>query len=137
MSDSSKKYRSLDDWYKIVTECRQSGLTDEQWCLTNGIKKYALYSAIKRLRQKAYSIPSPWQRTHDVIHDLTASRQDVVKVDIVPDIQPPQELIPEMATHLDNSHMIEISLGDVQISLCNGADPDLVVSTISALRSFV
>ena len=136
MSDSLKKYRSLDEWYRIVTECRQSGLTDEQWCLANGSKKYTLYSAIKRLRQKAYSIPSPWQRMHDVIHDLTASRQDVVKVDIFPDIQTPQELIPEVAPHIDNSHMIEISLGDVRISLCNGADPILVAKTLSALRSF-
>ena len=61
----------------------------------------------------------------------------MVKVDIIPDIQPPQELIPAVTPHLDNSHMIEIKLGDVHISLCNGADPDLVARTLSALRSFV
>jgi hypothetical protein len=58
-------------------------------------------------------------------------------VDIVNDIQPPMECIPEVAPHIDNSHMIEISLGNVHISLCNGADPDLVARTLSALRSFV
>lgn len=30
------------------------------------------------------------------IYDLTLPKQDVIKVDIVPDIQPPQELIPEL-----------------------------------------
>ena len=71
------------------------------------------------------------------ILDLTLPKQDVVKVDIVNDIQPPMECIPELAPHIDNSHMIEIKLGDVQISLCNGADPELVARTLSALRSFV
>ena len=83
-----------------------------------------------------YEIP----KSRDLdIHDLAIPKQDVVKVDIVSDIQPPKEVInvPEVATHLDNSHMIEISLGDMHISLCNGADPDLVARTLSALRSIV
>jgi hypothetical protein len=83
-----------------------------------------------------YEIP----KSRDLdIHDLTIPKQDVVKVDIVSDIQPSKEIVPiqEVATHLDNSHMIEISLGDMHISLCNGADPDLVARTLSALRNFV
>ena len=95
MSDSSKQYRSLDDWHKLITECRQSGLNDEQWCQVNGIKKYAFYSAIKRLRQKAYAVPTAWRHPHDDIKDLTASKQDVVRVDIVLDVQPPVEYIPK------------------------------------------
>lgn len=39
MSDSLTSYKSLDDWFRIVTECRQSGLTDDQWCQINGINK--------------------------------------------------------------------------------------------------
>ncbi|MBQ6409340.1 MAG: hypothetical protein IJJ64_15065 [Butyrivibrio sp.] len=58
-------------------------------------------------------------------------------MDIISDIQPPQRIVPEATPHIDNSHMIEIKLGDVHISLCNGADPDLVARTLSALRSFV
>ena len=77
MSDSSKEQRrTLDEWYKLVTQCRQSGLSDEQWCLCNGIKKYSLYSAIKRLRQKAYAVPKPMRNSHDEIHDLTIPKQD-------------------------------------------------------------
>ena len=125
--------RSDEEWYRIIMDCRKSGMSDAQFCHANNIAPSSLWSAIKRLRKKSFAIP---QSADADIHDLTASKQDVVKVDIVNDIQPPMECIPEVAPHIDNSHMIEISLGDVHISLCNGADPDLVARTLSALRSF-
>ena len=126
--------RNPDEWMKLVLECRKSGMSDRQWCNSNGISYYTFASAIKTLRRMNYEVP----KSRDLdIHDLTIPKQDVVKVDIVPDIQPPQKIIPEAAPHIDNSHMIEISLGNVHISLCNGADPDLVTRTLSALRSFV
>jgi hypothetical protein len=133
MSDP-KQYRTKEEWFKIIQDCRKSGLSDSQWCSLNGINRYSFNTAIKRLRKCSYAIPS---HSPDDIHDLTLPRQDVVKVDIIPDIQPQQELVPAATPHLDNSHMIEINLGDIQISLCNGADPDLVARTLSALRSFV
>lgn len=128
--------RNPDEWFEVVNECRKSGMSDRQWCNANGINHNTFSSAVKALKRKNYVIPQAQELD---IHDLTIPKQDVVKVDIVSDIQPPKEIVPvqEVATHLDNSHMIEISLGDMHISLCNGADPDLVARTLSALRSFV
>ena len=128
--------RNPDEWFEVVNECRRSGMSDRQWCNANGINHNTFSSAVKALKRKNYVIP---QARELDIHDLTIPKQDVVKVDIVSDIQPPKEIVPvqEVATHLDNSHMIEINLGDVHISLCNGADPDLVARTLSALRSFI
>ena len=37
MSDKRAPRRSLDDWIELVTECRQSGLTDAAWCEAQGI----------------------------------------------------------------------------------------------------
>ena len=119
MSDP-KQYRTKEEWFKLIQECRKSGLSDSQWCSLNGINRYSFNTAIKRLRKCSYAIPP---RSSADIYDLAIPKQDVVKVDIVPDIQPPQKIIPEAAPHIDNSHMIEIRLGDVHISLCNGADP--------------
>ena len=133
MSDP-KHYRTKDEWFKLVQECRKSGLPDSQWCTLHGIKRHSFNTAIKRLRKCSYAIPP---RSSNDIYDLTIPKQDVVKVDIISDIQPPQRIVPEATPHIDNSHMIEIKLGDVHISLCNGADPDLVARTLSALRSFV
>ena len=128
--------RNPEEWLELVNECRRSGMSDRQWCNANGINHNTFASAVKNLKRGNYVIPKA--RDFD-IHDLTLPKQDVVKVDIVPDIQPPKEVIPipEATSHIDNSHMIEIRLGDVHISLCNGADPDLVARTLSALRCFV
>ena len=132
MSDH-KPRRTKEEWYSLIQQCRKSGMTDAQWCLANGISRYTFNNAIKQLRKCSYAIPS--RRPRD-IYDLTPSRQDVVKVDIVPDVPLPREVIPEASLHLDNSHMIEITFGDIHISLSNGADPVLVSKTLSLLRSY-
>ena len=128
-------YRSLDEWFNLVQEARKSGMTDAQWCLSNGISRHTFNNAIRRLRKKSFAIPKPKQD----IHDFT------VKVDIVPDGYSPAvkphagfsiDKSPEPAPYIDNSHMIEISFGDVHISLSNGADPVLVSKTLSLLRSY-
>ena len=132
MSDP-KHYRTKDEWFKLVQKCRKSGLSDAQWCALNGISRHSLNTAIKRLRKCSYAIPP---RSADDIYDLAIPKQDVVKVDIVPDIKPLRETAPQTDMYLDNSHMIEITFGDVHISLNNGADPVLVSKTLSILRSY-
>ena len=52
MSDKRAPRRSLDDWMELVTECRQSGLTDAAWCETQGISPSCFYNAVSRLRKK-------------------------------------------------------------------------------------
>ena len=130
---ANPSYRTLDEWFALIQKCRKSGLTDAQWCHDNGINRDSFYSAVKRLRKCSYTIPS---RQSPDIYDLTSPKQDVVKVDIVPDVPLPKEIIPEVAPHFDNSHMIEITFGDIHISLSNGADPVLVSKTLSLLRSY-
>ena len=130
---SDRKNRTKEEWFSLIQQCRRSGMTDVQWCLANGISRHTFNNAIKRLRKCSYAIPS---RSPRDIYDLTSSEQDVVKVDIVPDVLLPREAFPEVASHIDNSHMIEITFGDIHISLCNGADPVLVSKTLSLLRSY-
>ncbi len=130
---SDRKNRTKEEWFSLIQQCRRSGMTDAQWCLANGISRHTFNNAIKRLRKCSYAIPS---RSPRDIYDLTSSEQDVVKVDIVPDVPLPREAFPEVASHIDNSHMIEITFGDIHISFCNGADPVLVSKTLSLLRSY-
>ena len=132
MSDQQKR-RTKEEWFSLIQQCRKSGMTDAQWCLANGISRYTFNNAIKRLRKCAYAIPS---RSPRDIYDLISSKQDVVKVDIVSDDPLPGEMLPQVPSHLDNSHMIEITFGDIHISLSNGADPVLVSKTLSLLRSY-
>ena len=59
MSNKRAPGRSLDEWMELVTECRQSGLTDAAWCDEQGISPSCLYNAVTRLRKKACQIPDP------------------------------------------------------------------------------
>ena len=131
MSDP-KRYRTKDEWFAIIQEARKSGMTDAQWCSANGISRNSFNTALKRLRKCSFAIPNKSCDTYD----LTVSKQDVVKIDIVPDVMPLKEAAPKAELLLDNSHMIEITFGDVHISLSNNADPVLVAKTITLLRSY-
>ncbi len=57
MSNKRAPGRSLDEWMELVTECRQSGLTDAAWCNEHGISPSCFYNAVTRLRKKACQIP--------------------------------------------------------------------------------
>jgi len=59
MSNKRAPGRSLDEWMELVTECRQSGLTDAAWCNEHGISPSCFYNAVTRLRKKACQIPDP------------------------------------------------------------------------------
>ena len=59
MSNKRAPGRSLDEWMELVTECRQSGLTDAAWCNEHGISPSCFYKAVTRLRKKACQIPDP------------------------------------------------------------------------------
>ncbi len=41
-----------EEQYRLIMECRQSGLTDHQWCVEHDIKPGTFYNWVKRLRQK-------------------------------------------------------------------------------------
>ena len=56
MADKRASGRSLDEWMDLVTECRQSGLTDAAWCNEHGISPSCFYNAVTRLRKKACQI---------------------------------------------------------------------------------
>ena len=83
--------KSDNEWYRIIMDCRKSGLSDTKWCQLHDISPSTFFTAVKRLRSKSFTIPDP---VDDDIYDLTIPKQDVVRVDIVPDVQPSREAIP-------------------------------------------
>ena len=87
MSKKRAPGRSLDEWMELVTECRQSGLTDAAWCNEHGISPSCFYNAVTRLRKKACQIPDPVGKASTL--DLTSHKQDVVQIAIEPESSPP------------------------------------------------
>ena len=49
MSKKRAPGRSLDELMELITECRQSGLTDAAWCNEHGISPSCFYNAVTRL----------------------------------------------------------------------------------------
>lgn len=134
MSNERTPSRSLDEWMDLVTECRQSGLTDAAWCNEHGISPSCFYNAVTRLRKKACQIPDPVGKASTL--DLTSHKQDVVQIAIEPG-NPPAELVPDTGNSskpLDNSHTIEIQAKGLLIRMNNEIQPVLLKVLMDALK---
>ena len=90
----------------------------------------SFYNAVKRLRKKACDIPYVSNKKPYTL-DLTSSKQEAVRIDIYPDTIP-DAAVP--APHIDNSHTIELMLGDVSLKVSNSADPVLLQQIIRMLH---
>ena len=134
MSNKRTPGRSLDEWLDLVTECRQSGLTDAAWCNEHGISPSCFYNAVTRLRKKACQVPDPVGKASTL--DLTSHKQDVVQIAIEPE-DPLAKLIPNTGNssmHLDNSHTIEIEAKGLLIRMSNEIQPVLLKVLMEALK---
>lgn len=130
-----KRKRTLNEWLPIITECRQSGLSDAAWCEKNGISVPCFYNAVCRLRKKACSIPESADKS--TTFDFTSSKQDVVKIEISSEVESVNHSssVEVSQMYLDNSYTIEIAANDSVIRLNNSVDPLLLERIIHSLRT--
>ncbi len=65
---------TTDEQYRLIMECRASGMTDYQWCIAHNIKSGTFYNWVKRLRQSgSMDIPAP-------VGNREPARQDIVEI---------------------------------------------------------
>ena len=136
---ASRNYRSDEDWLELITQSRRSGLADADWCRQNRIPISSFYNAVSRLRKKAREILELLSGGTGKGVYLTSetSTPDVVPIRIEPEFSPAEVITPgdgSPATYLDNSHSIEILMGNTCIRICNGTDPALLSAILSSLR---
>ena len=73
--------RSAAEQFTLILECRNSGLSDHQWCLEHNIKPGTFYNWVKRLRRKnSYCIPNPAKAC-----SKEQPKQDIVPLRIIED----------------------------------------------------
>ena len=134
MADKRAPVRSLDEWMELVTECRQSGLTDAAWCNKHGISPSCFYNAVTRLRKKACQIPDPVGKASTL--DLTSHKQDVVQIAIEPEDISTQPLYGQESepVYTDAPHTIEIKTKGLLIHLSNSVHPALLRTLIESLK---
>lgn len=134
MADKRAPGRSLDEWMKLVTERRQSGLTDAAWCTEHWISPSSFYNAVTRLRKRVCQIPDPVGKANTL--DFTFHKQDVVQIAIEPE-NSPEELLPHAGAgsmYFDNSHTIEIEAKGLLIRMNNNVQPVLLKVLMNALK---
>lgn len=130
--------RSADEQYALIMECRRSGLSDQQWCMQHDINPGTFYNWVKRLRKKAcYDIPAATGRARLT----TPVKQEVVKVDIIPDQDPiPQTLaLPkdDKQESFSQPAPIEIRINEAVLRISNDVDPRLLAQIMRNLGGFV
>ena len=127
---------SSDEQLKLITECRQSGLSDYQWCQASDINPGTFYNWVSRLRKRGMVIPCSAVATEPT----AAGLQEVVKVDLIPghEFMPGRPIPNDCPVHdpaaIDQkTPVIEILLGNSTIRFFQGADRDLVEVTLRCL----
>ena len=134
MAKNQGPRRSDEEWFRLINECRRSGLSDSLWCKQQGIPASSFFSAVRRLREKAYALPER-ERSIDIVSNPLPC-QDVVRIDIEPNpftVEDPEPLQVIPATHLDNSHTVEIEVHGINIRIFNGVDTELLKTVLSSL----
>ena len=122
-------HRTDEEWMELITLCRQSGLSDDQWCREHGIPASTFYRHVKILRQKACDVPAP-------VRENISPKQEVVPVQVT-DIQEPDRIknsfpIPEIGVQ---EPAIRIHLGSAYIDIMNHADTTLLSAAVMALKT--
>ncbi len=142
MSGHKFPKRTDAEWMDIINTCRRSGYSDAEWCRLNGIPKSSLCNAARRLHQKSYQIPGSVRVMDDPINNLIAPvTQDVVKIDLSQDSVPATyDAVPatveaaSASSFFDNSHTIEIIVGDTTLRISNSANPDLLKLILGSIK---
>lgn len=120
-----------DDQIRLIMECRQSGLSDYQWCKQNGIHPGNFYNWVSKLRKRGYSFPDSEAKSN-----AAPNIQEVVKVDL---LQPQDSSLKvehnvSLVEQTDPSAVAaELLVCGVTLRLFNGADEKLIQSTLRCL----
>ena len=138
----SSPRRPAEEQYRLIMECRSSGLSDQQWCLQHDINPGTFYNWVKRLRaKKCYDIPAATGRA-----GLTAAvKQDVVKVEVLQDPSEHSRDATIFSNVIDTecnlpqteTAPIEIHLNKAVLRITNDIDPRLLSQIIRSIGGCV
>ena len=115
---------------QYILECRNSGLTDYQWCKEHDIHPGTFYNWVSKLKKAGcQGIPDPISRL-----EHKPMKQEVVKLDVVSD-DLPMKMEQNACVHVESSKdsIIEIVLPTATIRFINNTDEMLFKQTLQLL----
>lgn len=129
-----------DQQFQLIMECRNSGLSDYQWCKEHGIHPGTFQNWVSRLTRKACcEIPESISKAEP----SPAPVQEVVRLNFNSKAENSESMLlcqpaPASPTSIaDISAMIEISLGNATICIANGTDPAILDRVLSLVKGTV
>lgn len=117
-----------DDQIRLIMECRQSGLSDYQWCEQNGVYPGNFYNWVSKLRKAGYTFPESAVKSNAI-----PINHEVVKLDLVRDGQSSHVIEQNVSRSISPetpSVAAELLVGGITLRLFNGADEQLIQNTI-------
>lgn len=121
--------------YRLIMECRQSGLTDHQWCVEHDIKPGTFYNWVKQLRQKGcMDLPASTGRSY-----RAPESQEVVRVDFhdtgMLSYEQPLDMLPTSGerNRFSVTEPMKLSVGSFLLTIPNGTDPQLLAQTLRSI----
>lgn len=112
-----------EEQYRLIMECRKSGLSDHQWCLNNDINPGTFYNWVSRLR-KSNSVDIP---DKNPVSAYVPTDQEVVKIEM-------NSLSASNAIDKStDASVMELVTGNTGLRIPNGTDPMLLAKTIRIL----
>ena len=128
----NSNYVRKDEQIKLITECRQSGLSDYQWCKTNGIHPGNFYNWVSKLKKAGYTFPDSESKNKG-----TPIMKEVVKVNPVEHKVSTPAMIGQnislSASENKASVAAELLLGDITLRLYNGADSCVIQNILQCI----
>lgn len=124
-----------EEQYRLIMECRNSRLTDYQWCVEHDIKPGTFYNWVKRLRQKGCTnFPAATGRSHSAFE-----KQEVVKVDLKgpATYDQPISLLDDTADvniSVPDHLPMKFSVGKCTLTIPNGTEPFLLAHTLRIIK---
>ena len=128
------KRRTEQEQYDMIMECRQSGLSDHQWCLEHDINPGTFYNWVRRFRKQACEFPAPAGKDR-----FQAVHQEVVKMEIIPDHPSDFFEQPSMEDSVEITKPVaamELQIGQAVLRISNQTDPRLLEQTLKLIGAF-
>ena len=131
------KRMSIDEKLQLIMECRNSGLTDYQWCKRHDINPSTFYNWINRLHRKGNVIPESLPNGKK-----SQFKQEVVKLELVQEDVSLSTKVNETMKSLENQTNIvhpavEIVLENATVRFFHGIDQQLVETMLTCLGGVI
>lgn len=130
----TKKYtrRSDDEWIKIITDCRTSGLSDIAWCREHNIRTSTFYANVRRLTEKACQLPVNPRSSGREYHEIVPLR---IQDEPLEQIIRQEDVISQssLASTDVSDVAVRMSFRDISLEFTNHAQKSTILNVIAAL----